>query len=65
MDGSHDLHHELFKYNYGVLTIFDRLYGTYKGPIVSDPDDQDETELDELLDLSDKLSTSDISEKND
>jgi len=58
MDGGHDLHHEVFKFNYGVLTLFDRLYGTYKGPVVSE---ENETELDELLDLSDKLS-SDISE---
>lgn len=32
MDGSHDIHHETFKYNYGTLTLFDRIYGTYKDP---------------------------------
>ena len=45
MDGSHDIHHETFKYNYGTLTLFDRIYGTYKGPPAPEidspgPDDQ-------------------------
>ena len=29
MDGSHDIHHIQFKYNYGTLGLFDWIYGTY------------------------------------
>jgi len=32
IDGSHDLHHSDFNYNFGTLTILDRIYGTYKDP---------------------------------
>ena len=32
MDGSHDEHHKSYSVNFGTLTIFDRIYGTYKDP---------------------------------
>lgn len=32
IDGSHDLHHSDFNFNFGTLTILDRIYGTYKDP---------------------------------
>jgi sterol desaturase/sphingolipid hydroxylase (fatty acid hydroxylase superfamily) len=41
MVGGHDIHHESYKFNYGTLDIFDRLYGTYKDP---SPDTTDITE---------------------
>ena len=49
MDGSHDIHHESYRYNYGTLTIFDRLYGTYKDPLQSSvADDTDDTATNEI-----------------
>ena len=30
IDNSHDIHHQLFNYNYGPMIILDKLYGTYK-----------------------------------
>jgi sterol desaturase/sphingolipid hydroxylase (fatty acid hydroxylase superfamily) len=44
MDGSHDIHHETFKYNFGTLTILDRIYGTYKEPYPIQDDSSDDTE---------------------
>ena len=32
IDGSHDIHHKNFNCNYGTITLFDRIYGTYKNP---------------------------------
>ncbi len=32
IDGSHDEHHKSYSVNFGTLTIFDRIYGTYKDP---------------------------------
>ena len=48
MDGSHDIHHETFKYNYGTLTIFDRIYGTYQDPGPSS-EDSESSETSEVI----------------
>ena len=46
VDGSHDEHHRSYNCNYGVLTIFDRIYGTYKNPNPVDNDnDSDENDI--------------------
>lgn len=43
MDGGHDIHHQSFNYNFGLLTIFDRIYGTYKDPsLESEPEIMEE-----------------------
>ena len=34
IDGEHDYHHVSFKYNYGVSNFLDKLYGTYRDPLV-------------------------------
>lgn len=47
MDGSHDIHHETFKSNYGTITIFDRLYGTYLDPLPPS-DDNSESDTSEI-----------------
>lgn len=45
MDGSHDLHHDGgFTSNYGTLTLFDRIYGTYKDPSEHKPDKEQNKE---------------------
>ena len=46
MDGSHNIHHKFIRYNYGTLSIFDRIYGTYKDPSPSIDDSSDDNHLD-------------------
>ena len=53
MDGSHDIHHETFQYNYGTLTIFDRIYGTYKDPSPSVDDSSDGSDDNQISDPPD------------
>ena len=51
MDGSHDIHHEYSTRNFGTLTIFDRIYGTYYDPT---PDDKDIIEMEPIKEIIDK-----------
>jgi sterol desaturase/sphingolipid hydroxylase (fatty acid hydroxylase superfamily) len=44
IDGSHQIHHNSFNYNYGVLTLLDRIYGTYKDPTPMDDNDKESTD---------------------
>lgn len=44
IDGSHDIHHQTFKYNYGTYSILDRIYGTYKDPDLEDESYRSEKE---------------------
>jgi len=60
MDGSHDIHHETFKYNYGTLTIFDRIYGTYYDPTPSDDSSEDIIEMEPIKDIIETKPIKDI-----